>query len=212
MTTLTKAVKLSSPSSADLPPLAESGGPQISVYLPMHASPLPARQDWRRLEQLLEKAQELLLLRDGELGVSGESSALSSLRGLAASLESLPAATAGIALFAAPDLSRAFRLNRPPREMVLVDDHFFLRPLLDSLDEDSRCYGVALSLKTVRLLACDEQGVTKLPEGLVPAGMQAALGYTEFDTGVQTHSANPRALGSRSSVVHGHGGRDSDNL
>jgi hypothetical protein len=211
MSTLSKAVKLSSPKSADLPPLAESGGPQITIYLPTHASPLPARQDSRRLEQLLEQAQELLLLRGGEFGATGQSSALSSLRGLAATLASLPAVTAGIALFAAPDLSHAFRLNRPPREMVLVDDHFFLRPLLDSLDEDTRCYGVALSLKTVRLLTCDEHGTSKLP-GLVPAGMQAALGYTAFDTGTQTHSANPRALGSRSAVVHGHGGGDSDNL
>ena len=213
-TTTTTTARLASPHAADLRALASGGGPQVSIYLPTHSGPLPARQDLQRLAQLAARAEQLLLERYAADPETPEAldgvSALSSLRGLVASLTSLPPRAAGVALFAASDLSRAFKLHVSPREAVVVGEHFFLRPLLDSLHDDVRSYGLALSLNSVRLLDCDEQGAVRVVGGRVPASLQDALGYTEFDTGVQMHSANPRALGSRSAVVHGHGGRDSD--
>ncbi len=188
--------------------VAAGDGPSISLFLPTHRFGPERLQDRVRLVQLLARARRAA---EGEGLVT---------RPLAESFDaairladSLPVGgpAAGIALFLAPNLLRSFHLELPVHEAFFVGHRFQVRPLLAILEEREPFHVLAVSLHAVRVLEVDGPEVRRLELAGVPASFDQALGYSEYHSDLQVHSAHP-ALGRKSGTVHGHGDGDEERM
>lgn len=189
---------------------AERTGPCISMYLatPPGAGPRAAKT---RFEQLSKQAQSRL----AELGFDQVEA-----RALFAAASDLPtevwAGTNGgmVAFLAAPGFFRAVAGNLSASEGVAVGSHFGIRPLLALLAEPERFYVLALSLNHVRLIEVTPDGPKRLTLGELDAGFAKAMGYSEFYSGLQAHSAGASGGGAarRPAILHGHGDHDEEKL
>ncbi len=185
--------------------------PCVSIFCPMHTFGAEKRQNSVVLKHLLRSAEEQL--RDRGLAHDEAAEILAPVERLVGGSEFWLDPSAGLALFAAPGVYRAFRLDAPPKEAAIVADRFAIRPLLPLLEADGRFYILALSIRHVRLLEADRHGVRELDLPKLPANMQDALGSMEYYSELQVHSASPSAsLGRRKGVVHGHGDSDEEHF
>jgi hypothetical protein len=121
-----------------------------------------------------------------------------------------PAGARTLALFVAPGFARCVRLHAELEERIEVLGRFYLRPLFAALDEVASFCLLALSINRARLYEVSPSGIRRLDVSDLPPDMQAALGYTEFDSDLQVHSAAPGLHGARSGIVHGHGDGDEE--
>jgi hypothetical protein len=189
---------------------AERTGPCVSIYV---ATP-PGREVHQgrvRLEQLLGAAEAELVAaavpppRIAEL--------LAPARALLAQ-PWRPGPGEMLGVFAAPGFARVVRGKLQGAEGVVVGDRFNLRPLLALLAAPARFYVLAVSLDQVRLIEATPGGPRRLPLGELERGFVEAMGYVQFDSGLQLHSAGGSGGGAalRPAVLHGHGDRDEERL
>ncbi|HEX4953723.1 MAG TPA: hypothetical protein VF017_10060 [Thermoanaerobaculia bacterium] len=188
--------------------VAAGDGPSISLFLPTNRFGPERQQDRRRLVHLLSQARQAAV---------NEGLAMAELAGpfeaAVAFAESLPIgeAAAGIALFLGRNLLRAFHLELPVHEAFFVGHRFQVRPLLAVLEAREPFYVLAVSLHSVRVLEVDGPEVHRLDLAGVPANIDQALGYVEYQSDLQMHSAQP-SLGRKSGTMHGHGDGDEERM
>lgn len=191
--------------------VAYEAEPCVSIFLPMHRFGVEKRQNPLVLKRLLRSAE--VQLRDSGFAREEAEEILAPVEELVDSSELWVEPCAGLALFAAPGVYRAFHLDMPPKEAAIVSNRFAIRPLLPLLEADGRFYILALSIRHVRLLEADRHGVRSLDLPKLPANIRDALGSMEFYSELQVHSASPSAaLGRRKGVVHGHGDSDEEHF
>ena len=119
-----------------------------------------------------------------------------------------------LALFAAPGFFRLLRGGFSATDDAMVGSRFHLRPLLSQLAAPGCYYVLAVSLNQVRLVEATPRGTRRLPLGDLGGSFVAAMGYDEFYSGLEMHSAGARGGGAtrRPAVLHGHGDRDEEKL
>jgi len=116
----------------------------------------------------------------------------------------------GLAIFRSPEVFRTYRLPAALDELVLVNDRFHLKPLFTLLAEDQPFYVLAISLKSIRLIAATRHHAEELEIPGVPQSLTEALGdltrrYTQFQPSTSSKTV------ARSPIFHGHGTGE-DNL
>jgi hypothetical protein len=186
-------------------------GKCVSLLLPTHRYGSQVQQDPVRLKNLLRTAETALATAG--VGAGDADRMLTPMRRLLDDYPFWQHQSDGLALFAAADFFRAYRLPLPFREQVVVNNLFFVKPLLPLLATDGSFYVLALSLNQVRLLEGDRGDVRRLELPGVPANYEEALGFDQFNSGLQAHSAGPAALGrQRAGIYHGHGGGDEEHF
>ena len=94
----------------------------------------------------------------------------------------------------------------------MVAQRFYLRPLAPLRASDGRFYVLALSLNQVRLLEARRGAVRRVSLDGVPQSFAEALGYEQYDSGVQSHTASTSGLGRQPAIFHGHGDNDQEKL
>jgi len=116
----------------------------------------------------------------------------------------------GLAVFAAAELFRVYRLPLAFEELVVVDERFHVIPLLPPLSGDGQFYLLALSLTGVQLLHGTHYSYSLSPVTLhaLPTSLQDALKYDEFAKQPQFHPGIPGRGGERGPIFHGQGDRD----
>lgn len=190
--------------------LNQRPGSCLSIFLPTHRAGSQTQQGRIRLKNLLRTAER-------ELAGHGASewdieTILTPLRALVADEGFWSRQSEGLALFAAPEYFRAYRLPIHFRELVVVNDRFAVAPLLPLRLQTGRFYVLGLSMNQVRLLAVDHDQVERVELADVPASFEDALGYVEYNRDLQFHSSVPMGRGTRSVTFHGHGGKDEEKL
>jgi hypothetical protein len=207
-----------------LRPLREATPPCVSIYLPIHHSPVASPQNRVRLKNLLREAETQLVAR----GEKHAERLLEPARELADDNAFWQRPGEGLALFLAPNTLREFRVSQPFAELAVVGDRFHFAPLLPLLTADDALYHVlALSQKHVRLFRGGRDGLEELDFGTLPRSVQQALHYDVSEHSLQFHStpATPQTIGSRGrptatgqavptgsrqGMFHGHGTVDED--
>ncbi|MEQ8789631.1 MAG: hypothetical protein RIC55_25270 [Pirellulaceae bacterium] len=181
------------------------GGPCVSVYLPTHPAGPDAEQDMVRLKNLLRQAEEELA--DGWLRAPEARDLLAAARQLPVDAAYWADRSQGLAIFAAKDVFRSWRLPVAFDEYVLVNERFQLKPLLPVVSAADRYLVLALSQNDVRLLEGTRRGLTPIEVPDMPHDIEQALNYSEVPRGSQVHSA-ARAAGrnKQAAVFHGQGG------
>lgn len=170
---------------------AVQAGPRISLYVPTHRSGPETLKDPVRLRNLLDRAE----------AVGAPPSVLAPARELLDDAALWQHQAEGLAVFAAPDLFRTFRLPVEVGEHVDVSDSFRVRPLVPLLSDHDTFRILALSQKSVRLFQADRYRIDELDLDGTTASMSEALAYDD-DT--------PRVTrrGGSTGQIHGHGGAE----
>ncbi len=189
--------------------LAETAGaPTLSCYLPTHRTDPSPERDMAELERLLEGVPPLLL-EAGVYEAVGQK-LLQPFRDFLAEPELWRAREASLALFSAPGTWRILTssVSLPPR--VEIGFRPVIAPLVVALPPEERFYILALSINRVRVIEVGPGTVQSREVPGLPQGMQDALGYEQFESSLQAHSATSRGLGRREPVFHGHGDADEE--
>ncbi|HEX2242461.1 MAG TPA: hypothetical protein VHK27_04245, partial [Gammaproteobacteria bacterium] len=154
-------------SKQDLQSLLEnrSAGPRVSIYMPTVQAGSQTLQNPIRFKNLLRQAEDLLR----ERGIKARE--IKRLLERAGSMTDDQAfwqhQDVALAVFIAQDAYYAYRLPIQAEELALVQDRFYIRPLLQALSENERFYVLALSQNRVQLFECNRYNAHEVElEGL----------------------------------------------
>ena len=84
-------------------------------------------------------------------------------------------------MFMAPQIFRAYRVPLTMEELVVVGQHFHIKPLLPLLSGDGHFFVLALSQKAVRLLQGTRFSINEVELQGVPQGVAEALRYDDVE-------------------------------
>lgn len=181
--------------------------PCVSMFLPIqHGAGADIWQDQQRLRNLLRAArQSTHRFPQAQLAAMWKP-----IEDLVPRWDTWQQPAEGLAIFRSPEFFSCYWLPYSVREQESVGDHFYLKPLLPLLTEDTPFSILALSQNEVRLLQATRYSITEraLPPS-VPTSLEEALKESEADNEVEYHSSsagNTIGKGGRRPVVfHGQG-------
>lgn len=140
------------------------GRPCLTITLPTHRTSPENKQDPVRLKNLVSEATERLL---SEFDKREAETLLKRLEDLTNTVD-FHNSLDGLALFVNRDFARAFRLQFPVKERVVVGETFFTRDLVYALNHSTRYWVLALSEKPTRLYEGFDQELTEIEENGFP--------------------------------------------
>ncbi|HEY9730053.1 MAG TPA: hypothetical protein V6D50_26705, partial [Chroococcales cyanobacterium] len=135
----------------------------VSIYMPIQRAGVELQQNSPRLKNLKRDAENKIL----ESGLS-EGEAWEFLQPIQNIIDSNDETFwqqyngDGLAIFVASGVCHYYRLPLNFQELVVVTDHFHLKPLLPLLIGDEKYYVLALSQQDVRLLECTRYSVREI--------------------------------------------------
>jgi hypothetical protein len=183
------------------------GKPCVSIYMPTVRAGSEAQQNPIRLKNLLRSVQEKL----AETGMESAEAAdlMAPVWDLVGDPTFWQELSEGLIVFRSPEVLRTYRLPAPVEELAMVNERFHVKPLFTLLAEDRPFYVLAISLKSIRLIAATRHHAEEVETPDVPHTLTETLGnltrqYSQFQAG-SAKSVH------RSPVYHGHGTGE-DNL
>ena len=174
----------------------------ISIFMPTFRTGAESQQNQIRLRNLLRGAEEKLLA--GGLRPQEIKTLLEPAQALPGNVLFWRRQSDGLALFISADLFRCFCLPVAFDELIVVADHFHVKPLLPLLGGDNRFYILALSQNEVRLLEGTGKNIREIELESVPGSLAEALQYDELGKQVRFR-AGAAGGGDHSTMVSGHG-------
>ena len=177
----------------------------VSIYLPTHRTGREAQQDPIRLKNLLREAEQHLSAR----GVSTRD-AQKTLEPATKFLQDSyfwQHQSDGLAIFLSSNKVRRYRLPLNFEELVVVIDHFHIKPLLPLFTGDGQFYVLALSQNQVRLLLGTRYSVSEVDIGQVGGSLAEAIPSVNHQMSLQLHTSGSTGemTGSGSAIFHGQG-------
>ncbi len=153
--------------------LAVRQRPCLSLYQPTHRSFPEREQDPIRFKHLVRQLEDSL----GQQHCDAAEQLLAPFRALIDDSDFWNSNRDGLAVFAAPDYFRVFRLQRRVTELAVANERMHVKPLLRIAQSADRYQILALTLDSVRLYEGNRDGIDelRLAEG-VPATLEQALG------------------------------------
>lgn len=196
--------------------ISDVQGPCLSIYMPTERKGAETQQGPIRLKNLLNQVEQ-------ELAQRGERTP--DIQDLLAPAQALvnrndfwQYQSDGLALLLAPDMMRTYRLPLPFTETALVNDRFYIKPLLPLLTGDGAFYVLALRQGGVRLLQGSRFALAEVELSAdTPKSLAEALQYDEFETSLRFHIGSRPSTGSTrnapdrgAAIFHGQGGAGDD--
>lgn len=183
----------------------------VSLYMPTHRTGTDAQQDPIRLRNLLGKAEKLL--SDQGVSTRNVQKMLEPARLLLQDSTFWQHQSDGLAIFLFSDTIRRYRLPLNFEELVIVTDHFHIKPLLPLFTGDGQFYILALSQNNVRLLNGTRDSVSEVDIGLIGGSLAEAIPSGDHQMSLQHHSSGSTGgtIGDGSTTFHGQGGGSDEN-
>jgi hypothetical protein len=177
--------------------------PCLSLYQPTHRHHPDNAQDPIRFRNLVRSLDESLRRKLTSREVQP---LLDAFMGLADDREFWNYTLDGLAVLAAADFFRVYRLQRPVVELAVVADSFHIKPLLRILQSADRYQLLGLSRQEIKLFEGNRDALDEIaPVEGVPQTITDALGeeLTEPHLTVASYGTGPRGPAMR----HGHGSK-----
>jgi hypothetical protein len=178
----------------------------VSIYLPTHRTGTDAQQDPLRLRNLLRGAKNRL--SDQGVGRRDVHKMLEPASKLLQEPYFWQHQSDGLAVFLSTNGVRRYRLPLNFEELVVVDDHFHITPLLPLFTGDGQFYILALSQNKIRLLNGTRDSVSEVDIGQVGGSLAEAIPSADHQMSLQLHTSGTTGgmMGSGSVTFHGQGG------
>jgi hypothetical protein len=186
----------------------DRGQPCISIFMPTFQAAVDVKQNPIRLKDLLKEAERGLTARGMRSPDAME--LLAPAYDLSGRSEFWEKQSDGLAVFVSRDLFRYYRLPVKFQDRAVVNNRFYIKPLLSVLHDDGTFYILALDQKDIRLLQGSRDSIVSVPleELHVPRSMAEALPNEEFQAANQMHSfpnAEPNSKYGQTAILHGEG-------
>jgi hypothetical protein len=193
-------------SKKDLTQLStKKDGWHVSILMPTHRMGSEVQQDPIRLKNLADQAEEEMV----EVGARRPAAQeiLAPARALIDDAAFWQHQSDSLAVFAAPDTFRLFRLPLDFEEKVVVGKRFYLKPLMPLLSYGGTFYVLALSQQEVRLLRGTGYSVGEIDLDDVPTSLSEALRYDDPEArlGFRTDTSSPHGRGEQHAAFYGSG-------
>jgi hypothetical protein len=183
--------------------IAQRPAPCVSLYTPTHPVGREGENDPRRLEALIDEAQQRL---ERHMRRSVEAREfVAPFRDLVANEDFWSRRSEGLAAFLAADQLLFYRLPERFEPRVAVTSRFLIRPLLPYLTQSDRFCALVLSEHHVRLLDGDRRGLTLRETPELPVRRENLAATDQGRKQVHVGGADPTHR--HSSIYHGHGGK-----
>jgi Bacterial archaeo-eukaryotic release factor family 7 len=186
--------------------IEQPASPCASLFLRIERAEPAHQQNLLRLEHMIRQAEQSLLARG--LNETAAHKLLSLAYQIITNRSFWANQGEGLAIFAADDLFRIYRLPLVFEDRVVVDVHAYITPLLPLLSGDNPFYVLALGLGGVRLFQGTQYGLKPVTLHDMPASLQSALAYDESAKEAQLHQSVPGQGGERGAIFHGQGAQD----
>jgi hypothetical protein len=171
----------------------------VSIYMPTHSTGTEAQQDPIRLKNLLGEAEKRL--SDQGIGRRDVQKMLEPASNFLQDSYFWQHQSDGLAIFLSSNRVRRYRLPLNFEELVVVEDHFHIKPLLPLFTGDGQFYILALSQNEIRLLNGTRDSVSEVDIGQVGGSLAEALPSGDYQAILQHHTSS-----SGSVTFHGQGG------
>ncbi|MEX1147783.1 MAG: hypothetical protein WEB93_05315, partial [Sphingomonadales bacterium] len=180
--------------------------PAVSLYMPTHKAGPGMREDPIRLKNLLREAER----RIDRKTLSDE--ILEPAWRLIGREREWQHMEHGVAMFLSEDTAEILKLPMSPAEQIVVQQGFYVRPLLSLLDDGRRFHVLILDRKDPRLLICSRDGFHRLANPVMEESFAALLERTELPGDVGFHSASTSTAQGGIGVAkfHSHGENPED--
>ena len=178
----------------------------VSIYMPTHRTGTETQQGPIRLKNLLREAGERL--SDRGVGTRDVQEMLDPASKLLQDSYFWQHQSDGLAIFLSSNRVRRYRLPLNFEELVVVEDHFHIKPLLPLFTGDGQFYILALSQNEVRLLNGTRYSVSEVDIGQVGGSLAEAIPSVNHQMSLHLHtSGSPGGMSVSGSVTfHGQGG------
>jgi hypothetical protein len=178
----------------------------VSIYMPTHCTGAETQQDPIRLKNLLREAEKHLSARG--VGPRDVQKMLEPVSKLLQDSHFWQHQSDGLAIFLSPNRVRRYRLPLNFEELVVVTDHFHIKPLLPLFTGDGQFYILALSQNQVRLLLGTRYSVSEVDIGQVGGSLAEAIPSVNHQMSLQLHTSGSTGgmTGDGSATFHGQGG------
>jgi hypothetical protein len=188
------------------PLLGDHGKPCLSLYLPTFRSFPDSQQNQVKYRNALKELKAKLEQKED---VGDYASLLGPFERLADDAAFWAHPQDGLAVFGAPGFFHVEKVQRPVQEVVVVNDHLYLKPLVRVFQSEDTYQILALDRKEIRLYqgnryVLDE--VVMAPS--VPRTIEEALGPNVHQQGVERQATFGAGKGGQSATAHhGHGSK-----
>lgn len=181
--------------------LEEKEGPLVSLYQPTHRHRPEATQDPIRFKNLIQKVENQLEEKYEDIDLE---KFMKPFYDLESDKIFWNNRTEGLAILASKDRFIIYNLQRTVNELVVVSDHFHIKPLIRIFQSADRYHLLGLKRESYKLFEGNRYGFeeVKLEEDM-PKTIEDALGkeYTESYLSQGSYGAGGTTM------FHGHGGR-----
>lgn len=174
-----------------------SEGPHVSIFMPAMRAGQQTQQNPIRFKNLVRTAQARLHER-GMKEHEAEVLLRPALR-LIDDNEFWQHQNVGLAMFIAQDTCKDYRLPIEFQALTVVQDRFYIKPLLSALTEGECFYVLAVSQNHVRLFACGRDSAREVELNDIPHSLADALGHELTHQDLAFHGATGAGAGERPS-------------
>lgn len=175
----------------------------LSLFMPMRRGPDKTQENRIRLKNL-HKTIETKLPEHDVPSAQGEQF----LESVETLLENgrLPSDSDGLALFAKENDTQVHFLPQSFAECVMVDNQFFIKPLLPLLAEDKEFFILTLSQNEVQLYRADQEKIEEITPPDLPQSIAEAMKYEDPEKRQQFHTStgSPQASAKQPAAFHTH--------
>lgn len=176
----------------------------ISIYLPTHRAGAETAQDSIRLKNLLREAEERLI----DVGASHNQveELLGSARSLLNNELFWQHQSNGLVLFLAENFSRYYQLPLSFEELVVVGDHFHIKPLLPVISSNGQFYLLTLDQQEIHLYQGTRHTISEIQLEEIPDELAEIMKWDDPEQRLQLHTGSGTAMqGGVPAIFHGHG-------
>lgn len=183
--------------------------PAVSIYMPAHRAGPGIQQDPIRLKNLTAEAEAALVERG--MRAPDVADLLAPVRELVDDAGFWQHQEDGLAVFRSPERFAHYRVPLSFQPLAVVEDAFFVSPLLPVMSRGERFHVLAVSENQVRLLWGSRFRVGEVDLGDdVPASLAEALWFEDPERQLQFFQAGRVGAGRMTATFFGHGGGKED--
>ena len=120
----------------------------------------------------------------------------------------------GLAVFLSNNFSRTYRLPTKFEELLIVENHFHIKPLLTVLSTEGKFYILAINLNGIRLFLATRDTINEIELTGIRTSIEEALWMDEPEKHLDMHSTGSSTgrgrAGGGSAIFHGQGVGEDD--
>lgn len=166
--------------------LEPQASPAISIFMQTHEAGPDIRKDPIRLKNLVHEVESQVRDKEGIKDILEPAYTL--LEGGEAPWRHM---RRGLAMFASPGGQVTWKLPVRVEERAVVDDRFYIRPLLTLLDHGQRFFILTADEEAPQLYEADREGMSLLEDEEVTQAFDTIVGKTELPADVGFHATGP---------------------